>query len=129
MREIIKNITILRKQLEKSIKQNGLNSKITMELSDNFNNLINQYYEQNKEIKFPTNSKMNYFYKIAYEKLKEITENNKKFPTVKQWNRLAMENNLLSNISLEYISNLDWNYLQIKVEREINFKIRLENDI
>ncbi len=129
MSDIVKNIAILRKKLEKSIKKYGFHSQNTMQLSNEFNILINKYYEQNKIVNFPSTSQMGYFYKKTYEKLKEITEENKKFPTVKMWNKFAKENNYLSNVSLEYISKLDWNYLQIKIEREINFKIRLENNL
>lgn len=62
------------------------------------------------------------YYDKSYSELKDITKELKKFPTVKEWNKYAKENNFLCHLSLEYISKLDWNYLQIKVEREINLK-------
>ena len=65
---------------------------------------------------------MIFYYEKSYEALKNMTQQLERFPTVREWNNYARENNYLCHISLEYISKLDWNYLQIKVEREINFK-------
>ena len=44
-----------------------------------------------------------------YQKIKEIVLNTKKFPTVKQWDKIAKEGGVLSHISLEYM--MKTNYL------------------
>lgn len=122
-RDIYRKIKRLRTKLEKAIKEKGLNSIEVRELSDEMDRLLNEYEESIKIVDFPKDSEMLEYYKISYEKLKKITSDFKKFPTVAEWNHYAKENNLLSNSSLEYISKLNWKYLKIKVERELNFKV------
>ena len=100
-RDDVKKIRSLRNKLHKSIKKNGLNSE---------------------ETKYPEDSEMLLYFNMSYEALKVMTLQLEKFPTVNEWNKYAKENNYLSHLSLEYISKLDWNYLQVKIEREINFK-------
>ena len=149
-RDDVKKIRSLRNKLHKSIKKNGLNSEETRKISDEIDILINEYYNsierailrdtpiilfdeatsaldnhsKNKieETKYPEDSEMLLYFNMSYEALKVMTLQLEKFPTVNEWNKYAKENNYLSHLSLEYISKLDWNYLQVKIEREINFK-------
>lgn len=122
-KSIIKKITKLRIKLNRTIEEKGLNSDEVRKLSDKMDELINEYNRQVKTVEFPKYSKMSEWYKKSYTNLKKITYDFKKFPSVKEWNLYAKNNNLLSNVSLEYISDLNWNLLKVKVEREINFKV------
>lgn len=122
-KDIYRKIKKLRTKLEKAIGEKGLNSTEVRKFSDEMDELLNEYEESVKIADFPKDSEMLECYKISYEKLKKITSDFKKFPTVAEWNQYAKENDLLSNSSLEYISKLNWKYLKIKVERELNFKI------
>ena len=85
--------------------------------------LIKEYYDSIKEVEYPKFSDMYLYYKKSYKELKDVTQQLEKFPTVQEWNKFAKENNYLSNVSIEYISRLNWKYLKIKVERELNIKI------
>lgn len=122
-KNIFRKIKKARLELEESIKKNGINSFETRKISDEIDKLINEYEKSANIVIYPNNSEMKAYYDKSYNALKKITDDFKKFPTVEEWNYYAKENNLLSNVSLEYISKLNWNYLKIKVEREINFKI------
>lgn len=121
-RDIIKKIRKLRKELNESFNKNGVNSSKTRKISDKMDKLINEYYSSIEERRFPISSEMDIHYRNSYNALKAMTEQLEKFPSVGQWNKFAKENNYLSNVSLEYISQLNWKYLQIKVEREKNMK-------
>ena len=50
-------------------------------------------------------------YEKAIQKIKELKE----VVTEKEWNKIAKENNLLSSVSLEYISQKDFDILQKEV--------------
>jgi len=120
---ILKQIRSCRKKLNSAVKRTGLNSIETRKISDKMNELINEYYSSIETVKFQSSSYMNDFYKTSYESLKKITEEFNKFPSIVEWNKYAKENNLLSSITMEYITTLDWNYLRAKIIREINEKI------
>ena len=123
MGDILRKIKTLRRKLDVAIKRYGLNSNETREISKEIDELIKEYYDKNKIIEYPNNSEMIIYYKKSYEALKIITLQAQKFPSIKEWNSFAKRNNYLSHISLEYISKLNWNYLKIKVERELNLDI------
>ena len=108
------NIDSLRKKLYKSIDENGINAEQTMKISKELDKLIQEYFNKiNKEPIGKTN------YDIAYNNLKKVTKQFGEFPTVKGWNKYAIENNLLSSNSMEYISGLNWNKLRRKIFSEI----------
>lgn len=123
MGNILKRIIILRKKLNESVEKSGLNSKKTKEISKEINKLIEEYYISINIVEYPKNSKMITYYKKSYKALKNITVQLQKFPFVPEWNNFAKKYNCLSHISLEYIANLNWNYLKIKVERELNLDL------
>lgn len=112
-----------RKILNKTISKTGIYSDETKNISNQIDRLIVQYYQQTKAITFPTESSTNQFFEKSYQALKIVTINNNKFPTVTEWNEFAKKNNCLCHKSLEYITRLDWNYLEIKVQRELNFEL------
>lgn len=118
---ILKEISKLRKKLDMTIKKKGIADEETANLSEEMNELVNEYEREYSRIRF--DSDMEIFYKISYQALKEKTKLKNDFPSVIEWDKYAMENNYLSHVSLEYINKLNWKYLKIKVNREINLKI------
>lgn len=122
-RDIYRKIKKVRVNLEKAITEKGLNSKEVRELSNKIDELINEYEKSIKIVEYPEGSNILEYYESSYRELKKITNEYSKFPIVKEWNHYAKNNDLMSHASLEYVSTLDWNYLRIKVERELNFKI------
>lgn len=121
--DIFRKISSLRKKLNKSIEKYGLNSNETVNISNEMDKLIEEYYSNIKTVEYPEFSDMILYYKKSYNMLKDVTLQLKKFPSVSEWNTFAKENNALSHISLEYISKLNWNYLEVKVKRELNLEI------
>lgn len=53
--------------------------------------------------------------KQEYEKAIQKIRGLKEIVTEKEWNKIAKENNLLSSVSLEYISQKDFDILQKEV--------------
>lgn len=121
---IYKKIKKLRVKLEEAVDKKGLNSSEVRKLSDEMDNLINEYEESIKIVKFRESNKMLECYKESYLELKALTEREKIFPTVQQWDKYAKENDLISHTSLEYISKLNWNKLRTRVYRELNMKMK-----
>ena len=119
----IKKIRSLRNKLHKSIKKNGLDSDETRKISDEMDKLINEYYDNIQRISYPTDSEMRLYYEQSYKQLKIVTQQLERFPSVQEWNKFAKENCLLSSMSMQYISKLNWNYLRAKVLRELNMNI------
>ena len=119
----IKKIRSLRNKLHKSIKKNGLDSDETRKISDEMDKLINEYYDNIQRISYPTDSEMRLYYEQSYKQLKIVTQQLERFPSVQEWNKFAKENCLLSSMSMQYISKLNWNYLRAKVLRELNMDI------
>lgn len=121
--DLLKQIRSCRKKLDATVKRTGLNSVETREISDKMDKLINKYYDSIKETEYPDFSDMFMYYQKSYKALKIVTQQLERFPSVAEWNKYAKENYCLSSASIEYISRLNWKYLKIKVERELNLKI------
>ena len=119
----LKKIKGIRKKLNKAISKYGLNSPETRKLSDEIDKKINEYYKSIEQIKYPKKSKMYEYKQKSYQAIKQITIENKKFPTVSQWNKIAKEKGYLSHISLEYMLQTNWNDLRIRILRELNLDI------
>lgn len=119
----IKKIRSLRNKLHKSIKKNGLDSDETRKISDEMDKLINEYYDNIQRISYPTDSEMRLYYEQSYRAMKTTTQQLERFPSIQEWNKFAKENCLLSSMSMQYISKLNWNYLRAKVLRELNMDI------
>lgn len=122
-RNVYSEIRVLQRKLDENIRKKGLNDKKTIELSEKIDEYISYYYTLVKERDYPIHSQMFLYYRISYDKLKELTKEKGKFPSAEEWNKYAKENTLLSAESIKYVSMLDWNYLRAKVNREINIKI------
>jgi hypothetical protein len=119
----IKRIRNLRNKLHESIKNNGLDSDKTRKISDEIDVLINEYYNNIQQIKYPADSEMKVYYEQSYKQLKIVTQQLESFPSVQEWNKFAKKNCLLSSMSMQYISKLNWNYLRTKILRELNMEI------
>lgn len=119
---IYRRIKALQKKLNESIQKNGLSHKRTVQLSREIDDLINEYYNSIEIRVYPTKSVIPYYYNVSYNRLQYLTYENNRFPTVAEWNTYAKENRLLSSESMKYVSKLNWDYLEIKVNREINMK-------
>lgn len=122
-RNVYSEIRVLQNKLDKNIEKYGLSDKKTIELSEKIDTYINYYYATIKERQYSTGSEMFLYYRMSYDKLKELTKENEKFPSAEEWNKYAKKHSLLCSESMKYISMLDWNYLRVKINREINLKI------
>lgn len=119
----VKRIKSLRNKLHKSIKKHGVSAEETRKISDEMDKLINEYYDNIQQIEYSADSEMRVYYEQSYKKLKLVTQQLERFPSVQEWNKFAKENVLLSSMSLQYISKLNWNYLRTKILRELNMNI------
>lgn len=123
MKKLNNEIKDLQNKLNSNLKENELYDENVMELSNKIDELMNSYYLLLMSTrKFPSNSKMKSYYDKSYEELKRLTMQNNKFPELEEWNKYAKENKLLSSESMKYISMIEWKYLRLKVNREINKK-------
>lgn len=122
-RDNVKKIRSLRNKLHKSINKNGFDSDVTRKISDEMDMLINEYYNNIQQIEYSADSEMKLYYEYSYKQLKIVTQQLERFPSVQEWNKFAKENCLLSSMSMQYISKLNWNYLRTKVLRELNMDI------
>ena len=115
MIEIMERLERLREELHMSISKNGLNSEKTMEISDEFNKVLNLYYENG--VGYSKDSIMCKEYIKAIKALKKITKDFSKFPTVNEWNKYAKEHNLLSSESIKYIIRVNWHEIRNKIKK------------
>lgn len=111
----------LKEKLDQEIKINGLDSKKARRYSIQIDFLINKYYnvEYPLEKKYEQNSELYRYYKTSFNKLKQLTRDFSKFPTIEEWNYFAKENNCLNHVSMQYISGLDWHRLRDVILSEI----------
>ena len=107
------NFEKLRQKLDESIETTGLSSEKTKKISIRYNELVNNYYE--KEQQYHKGNFMYRKYLESIKNLKKITRDFMKFPTIKEWNHYAKENNLLNTESLKYISGCTWHDLRNKI--------------
>ena len=114
MIEIIESLERLREELHMSISKEGLNSKKTMKISEEFNKVLNAYYENG--VGFSTESIMFKGYIRTIKALKRITKDFSKFPTVDEWNKYAKEHILLSSESIKYITGINWHDIRNKIK-------------
>lgn len=120
-RKLNYEIENLQNKLNNGIKQNKLSNKEIVEISNDLDKLINHYYSLSLQTReFPMNSKMKAFYDESYKELIKMTKKNNKFPELEEWNEYAKKNHLLSTESMKYITKLEWKYIRLKVNKEIN---------
>lgn len=106
-----------REKLYKAIDKCGLNSEEVQKISKRIDKLINEQYEHERQYPECNDMKENYYRCI--EILKETVKDTGHFPSVKEWNRYAYNNFLLSNISIEYIAKMNWSRLEKYINKEI----------
>lgn len=54
-----------------------------------------------------------------YEEIKKLTIELKHFPSMQEWNKYAVENNLLSAVTLEYVLGLKWKQVKEKIKKDL----------
>lgn len=114
-------LDILRKKLHKAIDKYDINSKEVAAISNKIDKELNKLDQRRRN--FREGSEIKEYYDTSIEELKKITQDFGDFPTVSEWNHYAKENNLLSSISIEYISGLNWKELREKILYETDKKI------
>lgn len=119
--DVSRKIEKLRMKLYESIDKEGLNSENTRKISEKLDILINEYYQKEKE--YEKDNVVMYEYKVAYDKLEQLTREFGEFPSVISWNHYAKQNTYLNSESIKYISGLDWNKLRQKILYEIRKKV------
>lgn len=125
-RRLNSEIRDLQNKLNSGVEQNKLSDKEILEISNEIDKLINHYYSfsmQSRE--FPNGSKLKLFYEESYKELIKMTIKNGKFPELEEWNKYAKENHLLSTESMKYITKLEWKYIRLRVNKEINRKDKI----
>lgn len=118
---VLRKIEKLRKKLHDVIEKEGINSEYAAKISKELDELINEFNK--KQQVFSNDNNMKSAYEKSITKLKQITTDFGGFPTIKEWDYFAKDNNLLSSESIKYISKLNWHELREKILYEINKKI------
>ncbi len=113
---MISDFEKLREKLHKSIEIYGLHSENTKKISKRYDELVNFYYQNERQ--YQEDNVMNIKYLESVKYLRKIVKDFIKFPTIKEWNCYAKENNLLNSESLKYISGNDWHDLRNKISSE-----------
>lgn len=113
---MISDFEKLQKKLNESVEKNGLNSEQTRKISKRYNELINLYYRNEKQ--YHEGELMEIKYIESVKSLRKITSDFVKFPTIKEWNYYAKENDLLNSESLKYISGNTWHDLRNRILAE-----------
>lgn len=114
---MISNFKELGKKLDKSIEMYGLHSEKTKKISKRYNELVNLYYQKEKQ--YHKDSVIHENYLKSIKCLRKITKNFVKFPTIKEWNYYAKKNNLLNSESLKYISGSSWHSLRNRISSKL----------
>lgn len=118
---VLRKIEKLRKKLHDVIEKEGINSEDAAKISKELDELINEFNK--KQQVFSNDNNMKSAYEKSIIKLKQITIDFGSFPSVREWDYFAKDNNLLSSESIKYISKLNWHELREKILYEINKKI------
>lgn len=111
--QMINNFEKLREKLHESIEVNGLHSEKTRKISERYNELVNFYYQNERQ--YHHDNVMSIKYLESVKCLRKITNDFIKFPTIEEWNCYAKENDLLSSESLKYISGNAWHDLRNRI--------------
>lgn len=120
---IYKAIREKKKELNETIMKFGVNSKETVNISKEVEELINEYYKESRIREFPEESSIPKYFHESYKALKTYTLENGVFPSIVEWNKYANRFGYLTNISLEYITMMDWEEIRRKIKVELNISI------
>lgn len=122
-KDISKQIEELRCKLHKELEKSEFDTQKVIKISEELDNLIEKFYiEKNMKKEDEKNNTLYREYFIAYNKLKELTKNFGIFPTEKQWNNFAKNENYLNSHSIKYISENSWGNLKKKIIKELKDK-------
>ncbi|MCI8383770.1 MAG: hypothetical protein HFJ33_02735 [Clostridia bacterium] len=103
----------MQEKLHATIEVYGLNSEMTRKISKKCNDLVNFYYQNERQYHDDNVMYEKYIESLKY--LRKITNDFVEFPTINEWNYYAKENNLLNSESLKYISGSSWHDLRNKI--------------
>ncbi len=110
---MINDFEKLRTKLHESIAIYGLDSEQTRKISERYNELVNFYYQNERQ--YHKDNVMNVKYLESVKYLRNIASEFIKFPTIQEWNCYAKQKNLLNSESLKYISGNDWHDLRNRI--------------
>ncbi len=113
---MISDFKKLREKLNNIIEKHGLHSERTRKISKRYNELVNDYYQ--KERQYHKDALIYIKYLESIKNLRKITKVFFRFPSIKEWNYYAKENNLLNSESLKYISGSNWHNLRNRILSE-----------
>lgn len=108
----------IRKKLNKEINKNGTISNRAIEAGK----IIDQITVE--EMQESYRQKEWSLFERSMKALQYVTVQLEKFPTVEEWNRFAMENGMYSSLSLEYMSQMNWNKIRTNIYKEINHSVK-----
>ena len=114
---MINNFEKLRNKLNEIIEMYGLHSEKTQKISRRYDELVNNYYQNERQ--YHEGSIMHIKYLESIQCLRKITKDFIKFPTIEEWNYYAKKNRLLNSESLKYISGSSWHNLRNKIISEL----------
>ena len=114
---MISDFEKLRERLHESIEIYGLDSEKTRKISDRYNQLVNFYYQNERQ--YHKDNVMNIKYLESVKCLRKMASAFIKFPTIKEWNCYAKENDLLNSESLKYISGNAWHGLRNRISLKL----------
>lgn len=113
---MINDFEKLREKLHESIDKHGLHAEKTRKISKRYDELVNSYYQNERQ--YHEDNVMNVKYSESVKYLKKMAKDFIKFPTIKEWNCYAKKNNLLNSESLKYISGNAWHDLRNRISSE-----------
>lgn len=114
---MINDFKKLREKLDESVEIYGLHSERTQKISERYNELVNFYYQNERQ--YNQDNIMNIKYQESVECLRKIAKDFMKFPTIKEWNCYAEQNDLLNSESLKYISGNTWHDLRNRISSQL----------
>lgn len=117
-KKVNEEIEELRCKLYKELEKNGFNSENVIKISKKLDNLIQNYYIEKNIKELNGNEEFHKEYILAINKLKRITKKNGKFPTQKEWNKIASKKYLNSK-TIMLINGMTWSKVKNKIEKSI----------
>lgn len=118
-KKINEQIEKLRRKLYEELEKNGFNSERVIKISKRLDKLIQNYYIEKNIKELNGNDEFYKEYNLAIDKLKKITIKNGKFPTQKEWNKVA-SNKYLDSKTIMLINGMTWAKVKNKIEKSIN---------
>ena len=107
----------LQKRLHIAIDKYGLHSEKTMKISNRYEKLVNNQYDNEKQ--YHSGNLMQIKYQESIKQIKKIAKESSSVPSIEEWNSYAKDKCLLSSESIKYISGSNWHNLRNRIMSEI----------